>query len=866
MPPPLRVSTLSLLTNAQGGYASTSTDSRGSDGGDRRVAGASSGDGDGPAGRVAAPAPAPAPSAAAGAGAGATAAVGADLAGAEEEVVPVVICGAGPTGLTLSLLLAKYGIRHVVLERALGPTQHPQAHFINNRTMEVLCVCGGVLSAECWIFRGLGLAGPVRQRMPPLEQWRRFVYCETVAGRVYGEVDHFRGQSSPTSPRLSPEPVAHLPQHRLLGIMLQRQAEVATAAVAEEVATAMVLTLGCDGRLSAPKGSSCGAAVSWGVVQDATNVDDVEVEVEVTDSDSAAAALPPPHPNHPNHPNHHHNQRRRAVLLRCQYLVAADGAHSAVRGLMGGRLETPQAPLPGAGPLQHLINAHFISAALASRAARHPAMLYFVFNPEVVAVLVAHDIQAGEFVAQIPYFPPLQSPADFPPERIVQLIRAAAGQLTPDSPASGSPGVPHPGVVDVRLLQVRPWAMTAEVADRFAFASSDNGSSSSSSSSGGPLAVFLAGDSAHRFPPAGGFGMNTGVQDAANLAWKLAAVLRGWAGRELLRSYAVAPLPPWFRKRLLEAVLDLGRRMSGPEGLPVPPLGAWREQQVQRILKYGSDTSGASLRLQFPAEDLGFVYDKGAVVVRQSSVPAGGISGATAGTAGSSSRAVVETVEEALARLPPRGAPYNPSSAPGCRMPHCWLQLPPSPPPSPLSPPGSDTAGRGSSSNSGQVLAVAAARGTDNFSDLNRQQHQRDLQADLPYPAAAVVVHEPPEGSVLANLVRSAAIYRSIGSSRLGGRISSAGSCGAATAAGVSDGSEACVGRVAPLVELQEAEPGSWLRTMGLPPGSCLLVRPDGHVAWRHLGPPRRRPPPQRPPVPPPPLETNGSKPNAMML
>jgi len=41
--------------------------------------------------------------------------------------------------------------------------------------------------------------------------------------------------------------------------------------------------------------------------------------------------------------------------------------------------------------------------------------------------------------------------------------------------------------------------------------------------------VFLAGDAAHRFPPAGGFGMNTGIQDAHNLAWKLAAVLQGAA-------------------------------------------------------------------------------------------------------------------------------------------------------------------------------------------------------------------------------------------------------------------------------------------------------------------------------------------------
>lgn len=51
--------------------------------------------------------------------------------------------------------------------------------------------------------------------------------------------------------------------------------------------------------------------------------------------------------------------------------------------------------------MQHLLNAHFTSTALANIAARRPAMLYFVFNPEVVAVVVAHDISRGEFVAQV---------------------------------------------------------------------------------------------------------------------------------------------------------------------------------------------------------------------------------------------------------------------------------------------------------------------------------------------------------------------------------------------------------------------------------------------------------------------------------
>lgn len=51
--------------------------------------------------------------------------------------------------------------------------------------------------------------------------------------------------------------------------------------------------------------------------------------------------------------------------------------------------------------------------------------------------------------------------------------------------------------------------------------------------------MFLVGDAAHRFPPAGGFGMNTGVQDAANLGWKLAAVLGGQAEEGMLATYEV---------------------------------------------------------------------------------------------------------------------------------------------------------------------------------------------------------------------------------------------------------------------------------------------------------------------------------------
>lgn len=61
----------------------------------------------------------------------------------------------------------------------MSPCACMQAHFINNRSMEV--------------FRPLdGLAAEVAAQSPPLAEWRKFVYCESLTGRIFGEVDHFQ--------------------------------------------------------------------------------------------------------------------------------------------------------------------------------------------------------------------------------------------------------------------------------------------------------------------------------------------------------------------------------------------------------------------------------------------------------------------------------------------------------------------------------------------------------------------------------------------------------------------------------------------------------------------------------------------------
>jgi hypothetical protein len=112
--------------------------------------------------------------------------------------------------------------------------------------------------------------------------------------------------------------------------------------------------------------------------------------------------------------------------------------------------------------------------------------------------------------------------------------------------------------------------------------------------------IFLAGDAAHQLPPTGGFGMNTGVQDVHNLAWKIAAVLDGWAGPGLLDSYDIErrPVARTNADRSLENSRMVGRinrtAMAGGDS----------EQAVAASRRYGN----------FTGMDLGFHYERGALV------------------------------------------------------------------------------------------------------------------------------------------------------------------------------------------------------------------------------------------------------------
>jgi putative polyketide hydroxylase len=187
--------------------------------------------------------------------------------------------------------------------------------------------------------------------------------------------------------------------------------------------------------------------------------------------------------------------------VRARYLVAADGAHSRVRTALGIAMRGPDS-------LAHSTNALF-HAPLWRTLGDHRYGIYVVTTPAAAGVFVPAG-RGDRWVYAVQSAPGQERPADLTADEFTRLIRLGAG------------------VVDLepRIERIGSFSFAAQLADRFRQGS-----------------VFLVGDAAHRVSPRGGTGMNTAIHDGYDLGWKLAWVLRGWAGPDLLDSYEAERRP-----------------------------------------------------------------------------------------------------------------------------------------------------------------------------------------------------------------------------------------------------------------------------------------------------------------------------------
>lgn len=273
--------------------------------------------------------------------------------------------------------------------------------------------------------------------------------------------------------------------------------------------------------------------------------------------------------------------------IDARYMIAADGATSRIRRTLG-------IPMEGPAALSDQASIYF-KADLSRYSAYRPADIYYCTEGIWIAVVDG----ATRWLGIVRLDPKTEvRREDFTPEYCVEQIRRSVGVA--DLP--------------VEVINTSFWQMGAQVAARFRVGR-----------------VFLAGDAAHRISPTGGFGLNTGVQDAHNLSWKLAAVLGGHAGDPLLETYEAERQPVGASNASWSA--DNARRiwtiLDSVEGGDRKSVGAWVEDQQNHICSEG--------------RALGFRYRSAAVVANGASPP------------------------------PFSSRTYTPSGYPGCRAPHVWL-------------------------------------------------------------------------------------------------------------------------------------------------------------------------------------------------
>lgn len=213
-----------------------------------------------------------------------------------------------------------------------------------------------------------------------------------------------------------------------------------------------------------------------------------------------------------------------AEILEADYIVGCDGAASTVRRIL-------DIPMSGNPALTYTTNAIFRCPGFNTLHDKGEFYRFIVIRPEgTFATIVAIN---GRDRFRFSMVGDETKRSHTETEIRAAIVKAVGRDFAFD------------------ILSIMPWVRRELVADRFQ-----------------KRRAFIAGDAAHLTSPTGGFGMNMGVQDAADLGWKLEAVLRGWGGPNLLASYDIERRPVSLRN-VREASGNL-RRMLNPRAQKPP--------------------------------------------------------------------------------------------------------------------------------------------------------------------------------------------------------------------------------------------------------------------------------------------------------
>jgi 2-polyprenyl-6-methoxyphenol hydroxylase-like FAD-dependent oxidoreductase len=350
----------------------------------------------------------------------------------------VLIAGGGPVGLMLAIVLGRFGVRVVVVERNADTTRHPKMDITNGRSME--------------LFRRFGLTDALRKAAVPEDSPFDVSWVTNMTGH---ELHRFRYPSVVEAWRIiaehndgtqSREPPMRVSQVEIEPV-LKRAAEA------------------CPG-----------VDVRFGIAFEDFRED--LNGVTVTLRNSATGDIEEVH---------------------CDYLAGCDGGSSRIRDLL-------QIALDGTYKVAQRYMVHFRSTAL--NVLQRWGIAWHYQSP------------FGTMIAQ--------NDRDIWTIHARHLTDDALGHVIPSEIINTFCGTP----IAHEVLVANAWTPHLLLAQSY-----------------GRRRVFLAGDAAHQYIPTGGYGMNTGIGDAVDLGWKLAAVLHGFGGPALLDSYESERRPVGLRNR-----------------------------------------------------------------------------------------------------------------------------------------------------------------------------------------------------------------------------------------------------------------------------------------------------------------------------
>ena len=286
--------------------------------------------------------------------------------------------------------------------------------------------------------------------------------------------------------------------------------------------------------------------------------------------------------------------------IAADYLVACDGAGGTIRERLG-------IALTGNPVLTYTTNVIFRRTGLEQLHTLRPAYRFIFIGPEgTFATMVAidgRDHWRFSLVGSREYRK--YSEAD---------LRAAIARAVGCN-------------FDCEIVSMLPWTRRELLAERY-----------------GTARVFLVGDSAHQLSPTGGFGMNTGIQEAIDLAWKLEARLRGWGGDNLLASYE-AERRPVAARNIREAGGNLARMLSPRDHLPPPEIFHPGSDGDAARRSFGAKFTETMRREWFTLGiHLGYRYEGSPICI-----------------------------PDGTPEPPDEPATYVPTARPGHRAPHAWL-------------------------------------------------------------------------------------------------------------------------------------------------------------------------------------------------